>query len=768
MKIRLVNFRKYIDQSFELNDGITKISGESGTGKSTIFDAIYWCLYGKLQNVGRRDGSNVITGSTQVIFNIDIPNTKHNEEKHNIQYSNIQIERSGQKSVSIWINNELVEESLSQSKINDIFGTADKFQLTSYLKAESLHPLISAPPSERRELTSLLFPDAGKYDILKLKLIETRKKDETTLSKYKNIVISSESSISTLEESNPWVKDPLPPNNDSDTSIQESISKLKKDRDFAIGVIHQYNTTKSQLESLALEEPIDIEPLTIEKEKLKSKLTQITVESSSKETKLKLLNDELSSLHDKMGTISQEIGYSTLDLQECERLKSLCDEIISIISTMKLPIPFTKEDIDNKISSIDNKRLELINELPILEESYHNMEYNDRISNILTCPCCQAKLRYTDTLEEVKEDITPKPVEKMVTISDIQKTKFNIDNLESQLDDLRKNSIKYNNLITKESSINAHNKDIKMKLISTNPKLYRDKIKLYIKYINDETNITNKINTINSDTREYITQDEFKKIDNEIKAISSKIQKAHRLESQKSNLSSTISTLKSKYNYLSEDVESSDKHIQSFDSQIEELGIRLNVVRKYKDKVRIAAIYSDHKKKVSQYKDLVTKTEKRIDASYKLESILGSTYQQYVGAKLSELEYDISILGKIFFDETTNITLTPGKETSTGTIKPSFDIKVENNGIQYDDIRGMSTGEKKRLSIILMMVLSKYLDGKLLLLDEAFTSFSMDVRGIVLAELTKLGIPVYLTSHDDIPGGYDSEIDLNSLKPKKK
>lgn len=764
MKIRLINFRKYIDQSFDLNDGITKISGESGTGKSTIFDAIYWCLYGKLQNVGRKDGSNVITGSTQVIMNIDIPSVGHGNNQ-NAHYSTIQVERTGQKSVTVWINNTLVEESLSQSKINDIFGTSDKFLLTSYLRAESLHPLISAPLSERRELTSLLFPDAGKYDILKSRLIEIRKKDESTLSKYKNTVISSESSIATLEESNPWVKEPLPPNNDSDTDIQESISKIRKDRDLAIGIIHQYNNTKSELSML--ECPIDIEPLNAEKDRLKSKLTQITVESSSKETKLKLLNDELESIHSKMGNISQELGYSSIDLQEGERLKTVCDDIISIISVINLPMPFTKEDIDNKISSIDNKRLDLINELPTLEESYHNMEYNDKISNILTCPCCKSKLRYTDTLEEVKEDITPRPVTRMVTISDIQKTKFNIDNLESQLDELRKNSIKYNNIIAKESTINVYNKDTKMKLISSNPKLYKDKIKLYLKYINDESNIVNKINIINSDTREYISQEEYKRIDNEIKSISLNIQKAHKLESKRSTLSNSLSTLESKYAYLTDSI-SHDKYIQSFDSQIDELGIKLNAVRKYKDKVRIATIYSDHKKKVTQYKDLVTKIEKRIDASYKLESILGSTYQQYVGTKLSELEYDISILGKIFFDETTNITLTPGKETSTGTIKPSFDIKVENNDIQYDDIKGMSTGEKKRLSIILMMVLSKYLDGKLLLLDEAFTSFSMDVRGIVLAELTKLGIPVYLTSHDDIPGGYDSEIDLNTLKNKKK
>lgn len=742
MKIRLINFRKYIDQSFDLSNGITKISGESGTGKSTIFDGIYWCLYGKLQNIGRKDGSNVITGSTQVILNI------------NVLSDTIQIERSGQKAVSLFINNELIDDSLAQNKINDIFGTSDKFTLTSYLKAESLHPLISSPPAERRELTSLLFPDAAKYDKLKSKLIEIRKKDDSILLKYKNTLLSSESSVATLEQSNPWVKDPLPENKDSEQEITSEIKKIKKDRDTAIGIIHQYETTKTQFSSL--EDPIDISPLNIEKDSLKSKLTQMTVDTYTKENKIKYLNDELDSLILSMNSIKEELGYDSLDIQECDRLKLVCDELLSI--------GMSKEDIDKKINDMTETKNKLLDALPELERIHADMEYNEKISNILTCPCCNAKLRYTNSLEQVNEEIQPRVVAKVVTLSDIQKTKIDIDHYESKIQDLWKQSYKYNDLIKKETSIHVSSKDTKMKFFTTNTKLYKDKVKTYIKYISDEKTLRSKIDTVNNDKKEYVTQSEYKSIESRIASLSSEIRKASNIESQRNTLSSTISTLESKYKYL----ESTDTYIKSLDEQIDALNIRLSVFRKYKDKVRIYNIYTDSKNNVLKYKDLVSKMDKRMESSYILESILGSTYQQYVGSKLSELEYDISILGKIFFDETTNITLTPGKETSTGTIKPSFDIKVENNGIQYDDIKSMSTGEKKRLSIILLMVLSKYLDGKLILLDEAFTSFSMDVRGIVLSELKELGIPIYLTSHDDIPGGYDAEIDLNSLVSKKK
>lgn len=49
------------------------------------------------------------------------------------------------------------------------------FMMTSYLRAETMHKLIASTPSEKRELTALLFPGASKYDVYKDKLILLRK-----------------------------------------------------------------------------------------------------------------------------------------------------------------------------------------------------------------------------------------------------------------------------------------------------------------------------------------------------------------------------------------------------------------------------------------------------------------------------------------------------------------------------------------------------------------------------------------------------------------
>lgn len=46
-QIHAINFAQYKQFCFDIEDGIHVISGKNRVGKSTIFEALYWCLYGK-------------------------------------------------------------------------------------------------------------------------------------------------------------------------------------------------------------------------------------------------------------------------------------------------------------------------------------------------------------------------------------------------------------------------------------------------------------------------------------------------------------------------------------------------------------------------------------------------------------------------------------------------------------------------------------------------------------------------------------------------
>jgi exonuclease SbcC len=53
--LRLTNFRQHANTSIDFGSGLTGIVGQNGSGKTTIFEAIAWALYGNDAARGRRD-----------------------------------------------------------------------------------------------------------------------------------------------------------------------------------------------------------------------------------------------------------------------------------------------------------------------------------------------------------------------------------------------------------------------------------------------------------------------------------------------------------------------------------------------------------------------------------------------------------------------------------------------------------------------------------------------------------------------------------------
>ena len=70
-KLRLLNFKGTRDSLFEFNDDITNISGDNGTGKSTIADAFMWLLFGKDSGDSSTFSIKTLDGNNKVIQKLD-------------------------------------------------------------------------------------------------------------------------------------------------------------------------------------------------------------------------------------------------------------------------------------------------------------------------------------------------------------------------------------------------------------------------------------------------------------------------------------------------------------------------------------------------------------------------------------------------------------------------------------------------------------------------------------------------------------------------
>ena len=121
MKISLTNFKCWADSSFDLGkNGITLIKGNSGVGKSSILDAIYFALYGKGMKVLK-----VGTKSCKVVL-----------ETHNMSITRTK----GPNRLVVKKNDDVYEDKAGQSIIDDIF--THNYDGTGYMKQNDQNSFI--------------------------------------------------------------------------------------------------------------------------------------------------------------------------------------------------------------------------------------------------------------------------------------------------------------------------------------------------------------------------------------------------------------------------------------------------------------------------------------------------------------------------------------------------------------------------------------------------------------------------------------------------
>jgi len=150
--ISLKNFRKFKDSSIEFPDGVTGIVGLNGVGKSTLFEAFAWVLYGP---VATRTGADQIKREgaaisdpcrveIEFIFDDDTYRVVREMSGKNLQVSGIvtlngKIAANGAELVCKFIQRKLGMDWKS-------------FYTSIFAKQKELNTLSSMNPSERRQL----------------------------------------------------------------------------------------------------------------------------------------------------------------------------------------------------------------------------------------------------------------------------------------------------------------------------------------------------------------------------------------------------------------------------------------------------------------------------------------------------------------------------------------------------------------------------------------------------------------------------------------
>lgn len=481
-KLKLTNFKKYTSKEFDFAEGLIGIIGKNGSGKSTIFEAILFALYGELKSKGNKelirnssvsDKENV---SVELVFEFDgieykvIREFRGKALSANAKiYQNAQVTATGAKEVTSYI--------IKLTKMNK-----EAFMHTLFASQKELTSLSTLKVEDRKRMIRKLL-GLEKIDYIENLLIEKIRELKREINTFAEVLLSKEE-MSQKEESI------------NTNTIQKEL--LAKD-------IELYNKELESLKNHETHLKAELELLQKTKEQKQKVFSDITVLksslSSSKEQLDKLILEQ-TNLQEKqkelVGLKPLKEEYTALQnsLKEQQNLKEIFlrkqglikerDELrkhymkaktdINVLESECRGYEDKKLKLDNaqnrintlneQIKTLDNviKKLyaDLAGENKIIEQTSQQIQKLQTLGKDANCPVCTRPLleeydnvvatlsstintiqkekidKYTVTIQKDEQDRHNLQMQKQLEEQEVQKLSKEIALIESKQKDLQK------------------------------------------------------------------------------------------------------------------------------------------------------------------------------------------------------------------------------------------------------------------------------------------------------------------------------------------
>ncbi len=446
-KIRLNNIRSYNDQEIEFPSGSILLSGDIGSGKTSVLLAIEFALFG-LQP-GQRGASLLRNGTKEgsVVLEFDIGE------------NNIIIERGLKKGktisqdyASITINGEKQEMSITElkNKVLEILNYPLEFvkktnllyRFTVYTPQEEMKKIILQDPKTRLNTLRHVFGIDKYKTISENTIFLTQKLREQTREKQAMI-----QDMDTKKESLKQKKLNI-------ESIKKEISNIEKDFSKSI---ENRKQIESKLDSI--KEKIN------EKENYEKEIEKTKIMFSSKKDLISKYSQDIESLKTQI----QEISKISFDPVEINRLEA------------------ELEDYKKRVEIINEENIDITAELASLRsriEESQNTKLN--ISTIDSCPTCLQSINdnyRTNILLKIDEEINKNNKKVNQLLEDKQKALKNIDELKSSIKLFEKQISDLKILKIKLESMNEKKQRIEQ--LEKQKQLLENDLKMLNKHIDD-------------------------------------------------------------------------------------------------------------------------------------------------------------------------------------------------------------------------------------------------------------------------------------------
>ncbi len=734
MKLVLHNFRCWKDKTFIFpQNGLVLLHGDSGDGKSTIFQAFYWCLFESLKTV-----------------------STYGEKKTKVEIYNNNLyicRETNPKRLILKRDNDEYEQMEAQNIINNIYGK--EFLNTSYITQKQTSSFFNLSGKHKMDLLeSLAFQSDTQIENIKIKSNNYKKKTElelqTTLGELRlkereltDFILPDKPEL-TFEDNEYDILIINKTKNVKDIErLKNDLVKIEKQvitNDFNITNVEEWNNEVVVLKNKIKKIDEYAEDISVYKQILEYKQLEIGIDQ---------LQIELTNENNR---------YDELFEKEEDRKSIINDKLKLLKYTSKEELNKIKEKINknNKyeelVLKIKKIKLQIINESEIKQlENELLTEYK--------CPKCNSKVcidkdnliisnkKSTLSQVEIKNKLESLKKDK----KEYDKNKILKDNYENELKDLHFNIIdedidtlekenKEYELLTRELKIdNTPNKNNIIKLEKKIQNI-KEKIEEFEYDISDYT--IDEIKDIIRNKKEVLELQ--KKVDEyEIKIKNIKIVSKDSLTNELLNIKKLVKEKTKQYNDLLE---------------------------KEKD----ISIYRDYTRKIEQYNELENKVnnirKSHLSLSDKLTSIelfikkILESESKAVFDIISNLNVYINYFIQKFFNTAINVEIVPFKELKSGNIKPTIDILIgyKENEIDFSSLSG---GEQDRLTLCTFLALNQVCGCDILFLDESISSIQSELTNDivdVIKESVSNNKLVIMISHQCCCGMFDTVINVKN------
>ncbi len=620
-EIELKDIRSHRQTTVDFTDGINIITGNTGSGKSSILMALEYALFGKIGE-GKEEGKMLLRrGTTNGSISVQF---EENGSEYHI--------KRGLKRTKIGVNNDdSVNEIRKNEEIVDLQNRASDlnnyilnvlkiesdtplktFESITYIKQDELKELIFDSGQTKQEYIDQLLQlnkYADTYDTLKD--VITLIREETNAKKLEAALVVDENDLIKIESR---IDELVSANNDAKKTLEELENELRNAKIRAEQIDSElkfYNGKKNEYTRLSAQKSEKISRIEKLKEDVSRLEKEITVESKnisnidekrgdaiekglkeleaqrdekmqaeksaykslyekkaqeeSKMDKLKNLEIEISSLTSEKTKIAEEIKKAENDLKNAEE-SLLVDELNGRINQLNFNIIELNEE---KRAALASKICRICGE-NITDVGHLEKEYGSRISkyNILISELSekinQEKRGRTKTAIEKELGILSSrhgDVSKRIGAKTIELTAINLNEIKTLVENDRK---LYENLLSEEKLLTNEINRLRSELDTIN------RIRNEIKEL--------ELNKVRKDSLEAEIERLYSELDITVSDLSSldfKQEELDDIERKQKEASSLVRKLAEDASRLKGNIESRDSELSENRSKLDELKMKI-------------------------------------------------------------------------------------------------------------------------------------------------------------------------------------------------